>query len=106
MGDYTTIIVSARIKIDNDKKTSFEQEFRKRLPLVDSAYHATAPFLRIENGTVSCITQAKYNHGVKEFMDWFRPMVVRGLGPNNAWIINFCEYSKEPKIEYLREKEW
>lgn len=103
MGDYNTLIVSARINLNGMTAENLESEIRSRLPLCDSAYHATAPFLSIEaDGTISMITQAKYNRGVYEFLDWLRPMVGKGLGGGGAWAINFSEYSKELSIEYLR----
>lgn len=110
MGDYNVQIISAKLKrIDDDKLDEFKIEIQSRMPLLDSAYHATSPFISVSNWhhctNLSMIVQAKYNRGVEEFLDWLRPMVLGGMGPGDAWSINFSEYSKEPRIEYLHP-EW
>jgi hypothetical protein len=102
VGDYNVLIVSAKVRTSADEKT-FKEEFQEMFPQTDSAYHATAPFIEWNGWTVSAIGQAKYNRGVAEFMDWLRPHVIAGMGPRDAWAINFSEYTDQPTIEYLRE---
>jgi len=103
MGDYNALIVSAGIKrIDDDKLEDFKKEILDRIGLCDSAYHATSPFISVENchfqTTLSMITQAKYNRGVDDFLDWLEPQVIDGLGPEQVWSINYSEYFNEPTI--------
>jgi len=106
MGDYNVQIISAKLKrIDDDKLDAFKEEVESRLPRGDSAYHATAPFIAVANWhhctNLSMIVQAKYNRGVDEFLAWLGPQVLGGMGPGDAWSINFSEYTKNPRIIYL-----
>lgn len=110
MGDYNTQIISAGIKrVDDDLLEELRSEILSRLGLCDSAYHATAPFLEIRNWhhqtNISMITQAKYNRGVEEFLDWLEPVVIDGLGQNETWAINFSEYSNNPTMRKLNSIE-
>lgn len=106
MGDYNVQIISARVKTEMSLE-EFTKEVESRLCRHDSAYHATAPFINIVSErfdrsiTVSAIIQAKYNHGIEEFLQWLEPMVVQGIGKDEAWSINFSEYGREPAIRYL-----
>ncbi len=110
MGDYNVQIISARIKkpptLDDNQ---LREEILERLPLCDSAYHGTNPFVNVGTdsiGTyVSLITQAKWNRGVNEFLDWFEPMVCQGIGEDDVWSINYSEYSGEPTIRKTKYKE-
>lgn len=108
MGDYNVQIISARLKEKEIKnREEFKKEFEERLGRTTSAYHATVPFIAWNDDMfgieVSAIVQAKYNSGMEEFQEWLRPFVVGGLGPCDAWSINFSEYRKEPEILYLND---
>ena len=102
MGDYNVQIISAIVKsIKGADLEAFRTEVLERLPLRDSAYHATAPFLSIINSpetTISMITQAKWNRGTEDFLDWLEPMVTQGMGMGEVWAINYSEYSAEPTV--------
>lgn len=104
MGDYNVQIVTAGI--EKRDTNELENEIFERLTLCDSAYHATAPVLGINNSwdhrtTITLVTQAKYNRGVEEFLDWLEPMVISGIGENDTWAINYSEYSGEPTVRKL-----
>lgn len=110
MGDYNVQIISAGIKrIDDDKLEEFKNELKNRLPLTDSAYHATAPFISVNNWhhqtNVSIIVQSKYDIKAKEFRAWFESQVIDGIGLRDAWSVNFSEYTAEPTILYKRVEE-
>jgi len=109
MGDYNVQIVSARLKEQKNKSIQeFEKDILDRLPLIDSAYHATSPFISLtDHGfglILSMITQAKWNDGTKEFLDWLEPMVLQGMGEDDVWAINYSEHSDKPSTRKLNDE--
>lgn len=105
MGDYNVQIINARVNVPKKYASRFREEILRRLPLIDSAYHATAPFLEVDTSfdtTVSMITQTKYNKGVEEFLDWFKDYVLQGIGSNDIWSINYSEYSSVPETRSVK----
>ncbi len=113
MGDYNALIISAKVKPQAGMTVrDFEWEISARLPPCISAYHATSHFVQVLEHDwcpgyffLSMMTQAKYNRGVEEFLKWLEPMVMQGMGADEAWAINFSEYSRQPRIEYLQPPE-
>ncbi len=99
MGDYNVLIVSAKLK----KKVE-RDDINSHLPWCDSAYHATAPFINMnEHNCLSLIVQTKWGHGIKEFLDWLQPNVAGGIGPSDIWAMEYSEYSSTPTIRQLTE---
>jgi hypothetical protein len=107
MGDYNVLIISAGVKkIDDNAVDEFKTLISEKLPCTSSAYHATAHFISIDNSwshqtRLSIITQTKWGDGIKEFIEWLTPMVVKGIGSGNVWALEFSEYDPYPIITKL-----
>lgn len=106
MGDYNVQIISASLK---NITPEIEEEIVNTINKYsrNSAYHTTVNSVNIDKTygdfRITAIFQLKYNQGYIDILDLIRPHVIHGMGPGNAWSINFSEYDKEPEIEYLNE---
>ena len=112
MADYNVQIISCVVKTELTEE-EFKKEVLDRLPLRDSAYHATAPVIQVnrycsyaDRLTLSMITQARFNVGVAEFKEWIRPMIVQGIGEDETWGINFSEHSGSPQLDSIGEENY
>ncbi len=96
MGDYTKLIVHAEVRCS--KQELLEQ--LEELHLNESAYHCDGVVEHIEESrerlNITLVGQTKYGRGQEEFIEWLRPHVLQGSGPDDVFAIQFCEYDGEP----------
>ena len=109
MGDYTKVIVNCAIKkIDENRIEGFRKEFLDKAYLCSSAYHCGGELLEIDNdwhhrSDITFVTQLKYGRGLEEFIEWLKPLVIQGMGENDAFALVFSEYQKEPTLYYMED---
>ena len=107
MGDYTKLIVNCSIK-KTENTEELEAVITERIGLTTSAYHCGGELLKISNDwhhrtDITLVTQCKYGEGIDEFLEWLKPQVADGFGPNGVYAIVCSEYDEYPII-YTKEK--
>ena len=100
MGDYCKLIVSCEVKAVAKEELAVEVE---KLRLVNSAYHSDERLVHVQTNAdgqldVIIVGQTKWGDRQKEFLDFLRPFVIKGSGPNYVFAMQFSEYSVEPKL--------
>ncbi len=106
MGDYTKVIVNCNIK-EPENLDEFKSEFHDMIEMNSSAYHCGGGLLEFtrewDDLSVTMVTQLKYSRGLAEFIEWFRPFVIQGMGEEDVFAMSFTEYQTEPTLYRMEE---